>query len=116
MNLNTLETFFKAKQKLLTRLFLKQREKMAQLNNERGFIGSEQLEAAISPATICSRKSAEKSFNKFMLLFPDLMRPTLDEMQSRICELFGKKNFEFIFGESKKLFFDEKLVILQNFI
>lgn len=82
----------------------------------RAFIGTAELNEAISPATKCSRSSAMKSFNKFMILFPDLMQPPLDESQSRICELFGKKDFEYIFGESKGLFFDEKLTILQNFI
>ena len=80
------------------------------------FLGQEDIERSVKPATDSSRNSAIKCFNKFMLCFPDLMKPPLTELQSRICELFGKKSFEYIFGASKKLSFDEKLVILQNFI
>ena len=82
----------------------------------RGFIGDEHTEQALASATKCSRNSAIKNFERFMLQFPDLMKPPLTEAQSRICDLFGKKSFHFIFAESKNLYFEEKLSILQNFI
>ena len=89
---------------------------MAVPNLERGFIGQDNIEATLAESTISNRDNAIRNFEKFMVLFPDLMQPPLTEDQSRICELFAKKKFNFIFEDNKKLYFEEKLTILQNFI
>ena len=63
---------------------------MAELNLGRGFIGQEHTESVLAPRTKEGRNVAMKSFNKYMILFPDLMQSPLNESQSRICQLFGK--------------------------
>ena len=85
-------------------------------SNLKRFIGTDPVEAHLAESTLCSRSSAVKSFNRFMAHFPDLMQTPLSAIQSQICTLFAKKNFDEIFRATKGLYFKEKLMILQNFI